>query len=140
MKKIVTIALAALAVASAYSQEIEPESKKGQKIALRGVCALTEELTLKKIGERNQEAIENLSKMPMSSVSLQPSWTRGSDTNDVIVSVFVGSIRSVGLRHSPIFRNLTFDKDGKLKSVSKVFLGNGSSYGSYNPSDIMRED
>lgn len=74
--------------------------------------------------------------MPLSLKTGATSWDKGSTTNESItITVFVGGIPS-GLSAVPAFRNLTFDKDGRLIAVSNAIAGKGMTHVKDNPSNL----
>lgn len=49
-----------------------------------------------------------------------PEWKRGVDTNGVTISVCVGYLTHSKFSCQPLFRNISFDKDGKLVYASGI--------------------
>lgn len=137
MKKIISIVIVSILAASSYSQGIQ----RGGFI--RSIKQTPEERigADKKYEERKTQVLEEISKMPMSSVSLQTSWKRGIDTNDVTVTVYVGGVHKGPGTGFHLFRNLTFDKDGRLVSVSPAIRGKTNAYvANENPSCVRLDD
>ena len=148
--KLIVVVVGVMLAATSFSQVLQKRGLPPRRTILTSTNSLSTNVSTvvdyKKIrSEQRQKVLEELPKMPMSSVSLQPSWTRGVDTNGVVITVYVGGIdngQTFNRRTAfHLFRNLTFDKDGRLVSVSPVIPGKYNPYVSNsNPSNVGQLD
>lgn len=152
MKKIIAVVLAALSVASAYSVQIRSKNdneRYDRKEELHQRLIKAEKKAIEKQANNktksdfeiqcekaDSEIIEKSKSIPLSNESNCCSWTRGESTNDCTVTVNVGRIVE-GFAGRQLFRNLTFDKDGRLKRISGIILGTDNCSGpGDNPSNL----
>ena len=148
--KLIIAFIGVVLAASSNSQVLPKRVPHETAISKPTYTNSSENVDYKKIrSEQREKLLEELPNVPMSSISRQPSWNRGVDTNGVVITVYVGGIDNrgngkrtfVGSPAFHLFRNLSFDKDGRLISVSPVIPGKYNPYVSNsNPSNVGQID